>query len=244
LPGGTERTSDTYDYQITKLAVADPAMTFYGRQVQHTVENCEVESMVEYYNGVDQMWGEIRPSKDDDGNDQVTMNLAPDSMQFTATLNQDDFLESYIDTFETEMSASGEIIAVFIPVRFTTKDVVSGSTVHDYITIKVKSSEEKEAQRCSFTTLTVTNDNMSTDPFVYNIGKDDDNPVQKEIYAPITLNGLDARDNISQKCATQVHMGLDFKTTSGRWQSIWSERATGAKQCEAMAGELGLDFST
>jgi hypothetical protein len=244
LPDNTERASDTYEYQITKLAVADPAMTFYGRKVHHSVDDCEVETTVEYYNGIDQMWGEIRPSKDEDGNDKVTMNLAPDSMQFTATLNQDDFLESYIGEFETEMSANGEAIAVLIPIRFTTKDVVSNSTVYDYINIKVKSSEETEAQRCSFTTLTVTNDNMSTDPFVYNIGKDDENPFQKEIYAPITLNGLDARDNISQKCASQVHMGLDFKTTSGRWQSIWSERHTVAKQCEALAGELDLDFST
>ena len=64
---------------------------------------------------------------------------------------------------------------------------------------------------------------MPVAPFVYDIAKSTEDLLVKEIYAPIKIEGLDDPSIISQKCASQVHMSLDFKTLTQRWQTKWSQ---------------------
>jgi hypothetical protein len=96
-------------------------------------------------------------------------------------------------------------------------DVVSKSEVSDYITVKILSSGENEAQRCDFSGLTVTSQMPANPTFVYDIAKSTEDLLVKEIYAPIMIAGLDDPSIISKKCASQVHMSLDFQTLSTRW---------------------------
>jgi hypothetical protein len=56
--------------------------------------------------------------------------------------------------------------------------------------------------------------------------------IVKEIYAPIMVNGRDDPAIISKKCASQVTMGIDYKTLTGRWANLWNEREPKSEMVE------------
>jgi hypothetical protein len=126
--------------------------------------------------------------------------------------------------FETEMGATGTIPAfAYIEARFRTIDLTTGINVTDNVTIKIASSGESESDRCvaAFAGLTLTDDNMAT-AFEYNVPLTTADPFVKEIYAPISVAGLNDPAVISRKCAERVHLTLDYQTPTGVYSNIWS----------------------
>lgn len=117
LPDGTERASNTFEYQIAKKNAGDVEMMITGNKVRSSAEStgitCRTETVVEYLtidetmmdDGTvirEEFWNEVKQT-------EGMINLDIENMQVGITFTQDKFLEDLRHQFETTKSPLSEI---------------------------------------------------------------------------------------------------------------------------------------